>query len=164
MKPGGPGRLPSIKAERDLTLGASRPASSQASGENGAKPKKVFQPTIPVRRAKVQQEAPAEQKPPEKPFVGRGRGRDDQSSGRGRGRGRPDIIKVLNFYHFFEENINVYSLFQSTGTLFGQGASELSKTGGSYRERESSSSSASNLEKPRISATVISHITALYTF
>jgi len=95
LKPGGPGRLPSIKAERDLTLGASRPASSQASGENGAKPKKVFQPTIPVRRAKVQQEAPAEQKPPEKPFAGRGRGRDDQSSGRGRGRGRPDIIKVL---------------------------------------------------------------------
>lgn len=89
-----PGRLPSFRGERDLTLGGARPGAN--SDGSGVKPKKEFKPTIPARRNKaadssqVKEESSAESN-------GRGRGRRDGATrGRGRGRGKPDLIQVLD--------------------------------------------------------------------
>lgn len=86
-----PGRLPSFRGDRDLSLGA-RPGLNLSPNDGGAKPKKEFKPTIPVRRAKVSESPTVKEEKTSEPS-GRGRGKRD--AGRGRGRGRPDLIQVL---------------------------------------------------------------------
>ena len=97
-----PGRLASLRPERDLTLGASSVktnnllsgASIAAASATGAKAKKIFAPTIPTRRGKNQDSQDKdEDKFPFDTVSSRGRGKDS-GRGRGRGRGRPELIQV----------------------------------------------------------------------
>lgn len=132
-----PGRLPSFRGERDLTLGGnSRPGPSTLSSLDGgsAKPKKEFKPTIPARRAKAQETPLNVDKSSESPSNGRGQGRRDGDRGRGRGRGKPELI-------------------QTTGSIFGEGVSDLGlkmrSSSSVYADRESAGSTA-GLEKPRL--------------
>ncbi|KAI9561903.1 hypothetical protein GHT06_012865 [Daphnia sinensis] len=136
-----PGRLPSFRGERDLTLGGnSRSSLSTLSSLDGgsAKPKKEFKPTIPARRAKAQETPLNVDKSSESPSNGRGRGRRDGDRGRGRGRGKPELI-------------------QTTGSIFGEGVSDLGlkmrSSSSVYADRESASSTA-GLEKPRLNTQV----------
>lgn len=90
-----PGRLPSLRGERDLTLGGARPGPS----DGGTKTTK-FTPNVKrgtVRRGNTAQETatPAVE---EKKTDGHGRGRGGRDgSTRGRGRGRPELIQVKIF-------------------------------------------------------------------
>lgn len=92
-----PGRLPSFRGERDLTLGSRSSIGSLATADGGAKPKKEFKPTIPARRTK-NQDSPVvkEEKGTESNVGSRGRGRREGT--RGRGRGKPELIQVLTIF------------------------------------------------------------------
>lgn len=158
LKAGGPGRLPSIRADRDLTLGGLRPGA-QAAGDGGAKPKKVFTPTIPARRVKA--EAATEEKSTEVSNNGKSHNRwnkDDGTPGRGRGRGRgkPALIQVILipiYVYFSNSSIPFLFVLQTTDGLFADGVTELARPGShgsSYRGDKESSSSASAMEKPTI--------------
>lgn len=76
-----PGRLPSLRGPRDLTLG-------------GVK-KKTFAPKIPVRKDRSKREQTAKEVQTERKEVSK-RGRP--SRGRGRGRGRPEIIQSHSIF------------------------------------------------------------------
>lgn len=90
-----PGRLPSFRGERDLSLGGARTSQLSAVESGGAKPKKEFKPTIPARRTKTNDSQPAKDEKSSE-ISSRGRGRKDGSQ-RGRGRGRQDLIQVSSF-------------------------------------------------------------------
>lgn len=93
-----PGRLASFRGERDLTLGGAR-----SGADAGAKPKKVFAPTIPARRTKAQ-DAGNEAKISDNVTSSRGRGRRDAAP-RGRGRGKPELIQV---YHTISTRLQLF--------------------------------------------------------
>ena len=120
-----PGRLPSFRTERDLTLGAANSLSTAVA------PKKVFKPTIPTRRGRTQDasEKVEEKVQPERP-AGRGRGRGKDGV-RGRGRGRSD------------------NYIQTTGSVFGEGIADLA-TKKAGRSEYSRDSAASQMEKPKL--------------
>ena len=112
-----PGRLPSFRGERDLTLGGSRSSINSVTSVDGggAKPKKEFKPTIPARRNKAQESLPVKEEKFAEPS-NRGRGRRDGPT-RGRGRGRPDLIQVILFLHsFFKpivlQNLNLLNFYR----------------------------------------------------
>ncbi|XP_046442748.1 DNA-directed RNA polymerase III subunit RPC4-like isoform X1 [Daphnia pulex] len=127
------GRLPSLRGERDLSLGgSSRPNLNSVSG--AAKPKKEFKPTIPVRRTKTLEAPLNVDNSAESSSNGRGRGgRRDDNRGRGRGRGKEWV--------------------QSEGALFGQGVCDsnpkMRSSSSAYADREGGGSSG-GLEKPRL--------------
>lgn len=111
-----PGRLPSLRPERNLTLTEGTPTQtgvknslSGGASETGVKPKKSFAPNLSAGRRKPQQGSPVVVKE-EFPKGdggrgrgGRGRGRDGTVPTRGRGRGRPELIQVCLFRtnHYF---------------------------------------------------------------
>lgn len=86
-----PGRLPSLRPARDLTL--------SAPPKLGGNTKRTFTPTIPARR--VKQEVKEEASPnsgTRRHGEGRGRGRHE-GRGRGRGeRGKPNIIQASSIF------------------------------------------------------------------
>ncbi|EFX85115.1 hypothetical protein DAPPUDRAFT_222732 [Daphnia pulex] len=131
------GRLPSLRGERDLSLGgSSRPNLNSVSGadKGAAKPKKEFKPTIPVRRTKTQEAPLNVDNSAVSSSNGRGRGgRRDDNQGRGRGKGKAWV--------------------QSEGALFGQGVcdsnSKMKSSSSAYADREGGGSSG-GLEKPRL--------------
>ncbi len=95
-------RLPSLRGERDLSLGgSSRPnLNSVSSADKGAaKPKKEFKPTIPVRRTKTQEAPLNVDNSKESSSNGRGRGgRRDDNRGRGRGKKWEQVLIFLYCY------------------------------------------------------------------
>ncbi|XP_020613394.1 DNA-directed RNA polymerase III subunit RPC4-like [Orbicella faveolata] len=92
-----PGRLPSLRPARDLTLGASPKLSLSVT------PKRTFTPNIPTRRTK--QEPKDDASPTagnsgerRRRDGGRGRGRGE-GRGRGRGdRGKPNIVQASSIF------------------------------------------------------------------
>ena len=104
-----PGRLPSLKPQRNLSLTDNKASASgvknsvSGAGETVPKPKKVFVPNVSAGRRKPQ-EAPApvikQEVPDAASTRGRGRGRGGRGDGgatRGRGRGKPELIQVYIF-------------------------------------------------------------------
>ncbi|XP_068703947.1 DNA-directed RNA polymerase III subunit RPC4-like isoform X1 [Montipora foliosa] len=87
-----PGRLPSLRPARDLTLSA--PAKLSGSG------KRTFTPNIPSRRIKqeIKDEVSPHQGSGERRQVkGRGRGRGERGRGRGE-RGKPNIVQASSIF------------------------------------------------------------------
>lgn len=92
-----PGRLPSLRPARDLTLGATPKLSFSAT------PKRTFTPNIPSRRIKQEQKDESAQTPGKseerrRQDGGRGRGRGE-GRGRGRGdRGKPNVVQASSIF------------------------------------------------------------------
>ncbi|XP_039254815.1 DNA-directed RNA polymerase III subunit RPC4-like [Styela clava] len=78
-----PGRLPSLRGPRDLTLGGVR--------------KKTFTPNIPVRKERSKQEQKTDEVSTRSKKDGSRRDRQ-RGRGRGRGRGRPEIIQSHSIF------------------------------------------------------------------
>ncbi|KAL9979679.1 hypothetical protein ACROYT_G017379 [Oculina patagonica] len=92
-----PGRLPSLRPARDLTLGATPKISLSGSA------KRTFTPNIPTRRVKQEPKDEASPTPGNsgerrRQDGGRGRGRGE-GRGRGRGdRGKPNIVQASSIF------------------------------------------------------------------
>lgn len=92
-----PGRLPSLRPARDLTLGATTKLSFSST------PKRTFTPNIPTRRIKQESKEESVKSPgrsEERRHQDRGRGRGrGEGRGRGRGlRGKPNIIQASSVF------------------------------------------------------------------
>lgn len=94
-----PGRLPSLRPARDLTLGATPTGKLSFSST----PKRTFTPNIPTRRIKQEPKeesakSPGRSEERRRQDGGRGRGRGE-GRGRGRGhRGKPNIIQASSVF------------------------------------------------------------------
>lgn len=92
-----PGRLPSLRPARDLTLGATPKLSFSST------PKRTFTPNIPTRRIKQEPKeesvkSPGRSEERRQQDGGRGRGRGE-GRGRGRGlRGKPNVIQASSVF------------------------------------------------------------------
>ncbi|XP_076825190.1 DNA-directed RNA polymerase III subunit RPC4-like isoform X1 [Clavelina lepadiformis] len=84
-----PGRLPSLRGPRDLTLGGIK--------------KKTFTPTIPQRKERIKPDPSKDDAKPAKPNKSkRDRCRDGRNRGRGRGRGGFQKQEIIQSHSIFE--------------------------------------------------------------